>query len=144
MTATRSFRGATLDDALSAACNGLGAPMEELHYVVVDEGSNGGVEIEAEVDPVAVLGLFLAETFRAGDLEITARLDLQPEAFEAIPRESPSSGVAEAPSHRRCRLAGGPTNPPREPTGATERGSKGTAQHSYQRSMENLLHVARR
>lgn len=82
MTAARSFQGATLDDALSAACSGLGAPMEELHYNVVDEGSGDGVTIEAEVDPVAVLGLFLAETFRAGDLEITARLDLKPEALE--------------------------------------------------------------
>lgn len=82
MTAARSFQGATLDDALSAACSGLGAPMEELHYDVVDEGSGDGVTIEAEVDPVAVLGLFLAESFRAGDLEITARLDLQPEALE--------------------------------------------------------------
>ena len=61
MTAARSFQGATLDDALSAACSGLGAPMEELHYDVVDEGSGDGVTIEAEVDPVAVLGLFLAE-----------------------------------------------------------------------------------
>ncbi len=82
MKRARTFSGATLDDALSAACNGLGAPMEELHYIVVEDGSADGVEIEAEVDPVAVLGLFMAETFRAGDLEITARLELQPEALE--------------------------------------------------------------
>ena len=76
------FNGATLDEALSAACTGLGARMEELHYTVVDEASDDGVEVEAEVDPVAVLGLFLSETFHAGDLDITARLDLLPEALE--------------------------------------------------------------
>ena len=82
MKRARTFLGATLDEALSAACSGLGAPMEELHYVVVGEESDAGVEIEAEVDPVAVLGLFLAETFRAGGLEITARLNLQADALD--------------------------------------------------------------
>ena len=40
------------------------------------------VVIEAEVDPVAVLGLFLSEPFRAGDLEIAAHLADREEALE--------------------------------------------------------------
>lgn len=82
MTSQRIFRGETLDDALSAACSGLAARTEELHYEVVESAGGGGVEIEAGVDPVAVLGLFLAETFRAGALAITARLTVESEALE--------------------------------------------------------------
>ncbi len=83
MTERKVFRGATLDDALSAACDGLAARTEELGYEIVDTtDGETGVEITAEVDPVAVLGLFLAETFRAGNLAITARLELQEEALE--------------------------------------------------------------
>ncbi len=67
MSRRKNFRGGSLDDALSAACDGLRSRLEELHYDVVEEGADG-VEIEAEVDPVAVLGLFLSETFRAGTL----------------------------------------------------------------------------
>jgi len=75
MTNTKSFRGATLDDALSAASAGLNARLEELHYnVLTDTGDE--VVVTAEIDPVAVLGLFLSETFRAGALDITAHLVL--------------------------------------------------------------------
>ncbi len=38
MTTPKSFLGANLDDALSAACNGLGSRLEELHYEVVESG----------------------------------------------------------------------------------------------------------
>ncbi len=38
--------------------------------------------VNAEIDPVAVLGLFLSETFRAGELDITARLAVRDEALE--------------------------------------------------------------
>jgi len=82
MRCGRSFHGANLDEALSAACSGLDARMEELHYEVVEEAGDEGVEIEAEVDPVAVLGLFLSETFRAGELDITARLVVGEDALE--------------------------------------------------------------
>ena len=82
MSGGRSYRGANLDEALSAACTGLRSRMEELHYEVVEEAGDEGVEIEAEVDPVAVLGLFLSETFRAGDLDITARLVVGEDALE--------------------------------------------------------------
>lgn len=82
MKRAKVFRGASLDDALNAACSGLEARTEELGYEVLSGGDGDGVEIEAEVDPVAVLGLFLAETFRAGGLDITARLALQAEALE--------------------------------------------------------------
>jgi spoIIIJ-associated protein len=82
MTARKRFRGATLDDALSAACSGLDARTEELLYDAVEGSAGGGVEIEAEIDPVAVLGLFLVESFRAGSLAITARLSVGAEALE--------------------------------------------------------------
>lgn len=81
MSVKGSFRGATLDEALSAASKALRARLEELHYDVVVERS-GGVEVEAEVDPVAVLGLFLSETFRAGGIEITAHLTEGEDALE--------------------------------------------------------------
>ena len=47
------------------------------------ETANGGeVEIEATIDPVAVLGLFMSETSRAGGLDITVRLVVADEALE--------------------------------------------------------------
>ncbi len=81
MTRAKRFTGANLDEALSAASHGLRARMEELHYEVVDD-SGDGAEVDAEVDPVAVLGLFLAESFRSGGLEITAQLELGEDALE--------------------------------------------------------------
>ena len=82
MTRAKHFAGANLDEALSAASRGLRARLEELHYEVVDDPDGGGAAVEAEVDPVAVLGLFLAESFRAGDLELTAQLAVGEEALE--------------------------------------------------------------
>jgi len=81
MSSHKSFRGTTLDEALSAACGGLGSRLEELHYEVVS-GEGNEVVVEASVDPVAVLGLFLAESFRAGELKITAHLADREEALE--------------------------------------------------------------
>jgi len=82
MTTPKSFRGSNLDDALSAACNGLGSRLEELHYEVVESADDEGVVVNAEIDPVAVLGLFLSETLGAGALDITARLAVQDEALD--------------------------------------------------------------
>jgi spoIIIJ-associated protein len=81
VTTAKRFRGANLDEALSAACDELGARMEELYYEVVDS-EGGATEVEAAVDPVAVLGLFLSETFRAGELELTVHLQDGEEALE--------------------------------------------------------------
>jgi len=81
MTRRNNFRGATLDEALSVACGGLSARLEELHYEVVSTEADE-VTIEAAIDPVAVLGLFMSESFRAGELEITARLEDREEALE--------------------------------------------------------------
>ena len=80
MSRRKSFQGASLDEALSAACGGLSSRLEELHYDVLD-GEGSEVVVAAEVDPVAVLGLFLSESFRAGDLEITAHLADHEEAL---------------------------------------------------------------
>jgi len=73
MKHAREFRGETLDAALSEACSALRARFGELRYDVGATDSEG-VVVEAELDPVAVLGLFLSETFSAGELEVTARL----------------------------------------------------------------------
>jgi spoIIIJ-associated protein len=81
MSSHKSFHGTSLDEALSAACGGLGSRLEELHYDVVS-GEGNEVVVEASVDPVAVLGLFLAESFRAGELEITAHIVDHEEALE--------------------------------------------------------------
>jgi spoIIIJ-associated protein len=67
--------GRTLDDALSRACEQLRVRVGELHYEITAEGG-GDVTIEAEVDPVAVLGLFLTETFGAGKLDLRVRLQM--------------------------------------------------------------------
>lgn len=83
-----SFRGPNLDEALSAACAALRARVGELRYEVVDEGSGNGVELRAEVDPVAVLGLFLSESFRAGQLELSARLEFGEDALDGELRGS--------------------------------------------------------
>lgn len=80
MIHAREFRGDTLDTALSAACTALGARIGELRYDVKDDGD--GFAVVAEIDPVAVLGLFLSETFRAGDLDLVVRLEETDEAVE--------------------------------------------------------------
>jgi len=82
MTRRKSFQGETLDDALSSACAGLGARLEEIQYDVVEDSAAAAVEIEAEIDPVAVLGLFMSEASRAGGLDITARLHEAEDALE--------------------------------------------------------------
>ncbi len=81
MSNGRTFRGRTLDEALSTACAELGARVEELHYEALAGDGEGGVAITAEADPLAVLGLFLSEAFKAGGLDITARLSEGQEAF---------------------------------------------------------------
>jgi len=82
MSNGRTFRGKTLDEALSAACAELGTRVEELHYETVSEDAGEGVAVRAEIDPLAVLGLFLSEAFHAGNLDVTARLAEASEAFE--------------------------------------------------------------
>lgn len=77
-----TFRGATLDEALSNACADLRARVGELHYEVLSGPDDDGVVIHAELDPVAVLGLFLSETFRAGELDVTAQLNDGEEALD--------------------------------------------------------------
>lgn len=67
------FSGSNLDEALTAACDGLGARLEEIHYEVIEEGGER-VSVEAVLDPAAILGLFLSETFAAGNLELSAHL----------------------------------------------------------------------
>jgi spoIIIJ-associated protein len=68
------FTGATLDEALTEACGALRARVGELHYEVI-ESEESGVSIRAEVDPVAVLGLFMSEALHASGLDIKVRLD---------------------------------------------------------------------
>lgn len=82
MTAPRTFRGANLDEALTVACAELRARVGELRYEVVSEGGGNGVELAAEVDPVAVLGLFLSESFRAGELDLSAQLEVGEESLD--------------------------------------------------------------
>jgi spoIIIJ-associated protein len=82
MIGRKSFQGASLDEALSSACEGLDARLEEIQYDVLETGNGHPVEIEAAIDPVAVLGLFMSETSRAGGLDITARLVEGEEALE--------------------------------------------------------------
>lgn len=81
MKHAREFRGETLDAALSEACSALRARFGELRYDVGATDSEG-VVVEAELDPVAVLGLFLSETLSAGEIEVTARLRETDEALE--------------------------------------------------------------
>jgi len=82
VTTARTFRGANLDEALTVACAELRARVGELRYEVVDDSVGNGVELAAEVDPVAVLGLFLSESFRAGQLEVSAQLVLGDESLD--------------------------------------------------------------
>lgn len=70
----RTFSGSSLDEALSTACRELGARMEEIRYDVLSEDA-GGVTIEADIDTVAVLGLFFAEMFSAGGLALRVQLN---------------------------------------------------------------------
>ena len=88
MTTARTFHGASLDEALTVACAELRARLGELRYEVVSEGAGNGVELSAEVDPGAVLGLFLSETFRAGGLDVSAQLDVGEESLDGELRGS--------------------------------------------------------
>lgn len=74
------FRGSNLDESLTAACSGLRAHVGEIQYEILEEARDG-VVIEAKIDPVAVLGLFLSETFRAGGLDLQVRLSDNPDAL---------------------------------------------------------------
>lgn len=69
-----------MDEALSQACSALQARVGELRYDVVSS-DDGQVEIRAELDPVAILGLFFAETFSAGGLKIQVHLEHQEEVL---------------------------------------------------------------
>jgi spoIIIJ-associated protein len=82
VTAARTFRGANLDEALTVACAELRSRVGELRYEVVSEGGGNGVELSAEIDPVAVLGLFLSESFRAGQLDVSAQLEVGEESLD--------------------------------------------------------------
>jgi len=82
MKHAQEFRGETLDAALSEACSTLKTRIGELRYDMDTSEDGNEVVVQAEVDPVAVLGLFLSETFRAGRLEVTARLEETDEALE--------------------------------------------------------------
>jgi len=82
MKSSGLFRGHTLDDALSDACTTLRSRVGELTYEVSEEGENSEVVIEAGVDPVAVLGLFLSESFESGELDIRARVGTGGEGLE--------------------------------------------------------------
>ncbi len=73
MSAAR-FDGPTLDAALHRAASELGCSHQELAYRVVEEGA-GTMVVEAEIDPHAVLGLFLVGAFAAGRLDIRTELD---------------------------------------------------------------------
>lgn len=70
----RRLAGRTLEDALDRACAELGARLEELRYDVVEEGG-GEVVLEVDLDPVAVVGLFLAEITAAGGLDLRAGIE---------------------------------------------------------------------
>ncbi len=74
------FRGSNLDESLTTACSGLRAHVGEIQYEILEEDRDG-VVIEAKIDPVAVLGLFLSETFKAGDLDLQVRLSDGPDAL---------------------------------------------------------------
>jgi spoIIIJ-associated protein len=67
---------------LSSACAELRARVGELRYELVHGEDEREVEIRAELDPVAVLGLFLAETFAAGELEVKVRLEHHDEVLQ--------------------------------------------------------------
>jgi predicted RNA-binding protein Jag len=73
-TSGDSFSGRSLDEALSEACAGLGARLGELRYEVSETGQERGVVVRAEVDPLAVVGLFLSEAFAAGELAVKVEL----------------------------------------------------------------------
>ncbi|MCK5379160.1 MAG: hypothetical protein KAJ78_07130 [Acidobacteria bacterium] len=67
------FCGVNLDESLTAACAGLRAHIGEIQYEIVEE-DGAGVTVEARIDPIAVLGLFLSEVFVAGQLDLQVRL----------------------------------------------------------------------
>lgn len=78
--ADHRFQGSNLDETLTAACAGLRAHIGEIQYEIIEEGGDG-VTVDARVDPVAVLGLFLSEAFKAGDLDLQVRLAPGPDAL---------------------------------------------------------------
>jgi len=82
MTGGATFAGATMDEALSRACEELRARVGELRYERVAGGASDQVVIRAEVDPIAVVGLFLSESFAAGSLAVKASLSEDEEGLK--------------------------------------------------------------
>jgi len=82
MSGGETFGGETLDEAVTDACTALGARVGELRYEVVGTGNGGDVRIRAEVDPLAVVGLFLSESFRAGRFGVQVRLTEEGEVLQ--------------------------------------------------------------
>lgn len=74
---SRRFEGASLDAALDTAARDLGCRHDELAYRVLEE-EPGRFQVEAWVDPMAVLGLFLVRTLTAGGLDIRTELSAEP------------------------------------------------------------------
>jgi spoIIIJ-associated protein len=72
--ADQTFRGVSLDEALDTACRELDVRLGELSYEIVTESADE-VVIDARVDSQAVVGLFLSEVFRAGELDLSVQLD---------------------------------------------------------------------
>jgi len=77
-----TFSGETMDEALSRACEGLRARVGELTYELEDSRGPGEVTLVAAVDPIAVIGLFLAEMFRAGGIDLRVRLEDNDETID--------------------------------------------------------------
>ncbi len=74
------FAGRTLAEALDRACAGLGARLEEVRYDAVEDRDE--VVVEADLDPVAVVGLFLSEVTAAGNLDLRVRIAARQDALE--------------------------------------------------------------
>lgn len=69
------FVGRTLDEARAQAAEHLRVGAGDLAVSVVGDEGGGGVTIRAQVDPRNIVLGFLAKVFRAGELDLEARVD---------------------------------------------------------------------
>lgn len=73
--AEQTYVGTTLEEARAEAAAALQVNPGDLMVTIVGDEDGAGVRIRAEIDPRSIVLRFLGRVFRAGELDLEARVD---------------------------------------------------------------------